>query len=630
MSPGDGEATDGPYDYIVVGSGAGGGTLAARLAEEDKTVLLLEAGGDPRELSGTLPFGDGSNRMPDDYDVPAFHAFASENDAISWNFFVRHYADDARQERDDKYRKTHNGRSVDGVLYPRATGLGGCTAHNAMIFMYPHNADWDSIAALTGDASWNSESMRRHFQELENCRHRSSARLLATATNNPTRHGWTGWLQTEKALPKAALADSDLVKSILLSLQSAYSDAGLTLSELSDLLQGQGDPNDWRLVKANAEGIRYTPLTTRNHARSAVRERVLDVARRLPGRLKIELNALATKVIFDSHGRAVGIEYQKGERLYRAQTMPAPASGQVNRAYAVREIILCGGTFNSPQLLMLSGIGPRQHLEQLGIPVRVDLPGVGANLQDRYEVGVVHKMNFDAWEVLNGATFSRGDPQHQEWSSNRGGVYATNGTVLALIRRSVSSRPLPDLCCFAVLGRFKGYYPGYSGELPRNYLTWTLLKAHTNNRAGRVMLRSLDPRDPPDINFHYFEEGSDAQGEDLDSVVAGMKFIRKVTEQLKQGGLIEEEEVPGNLVQSDAELKQFVRDNAWGHHASGTCAIGPREGGGVVDKDFKVHGTTGLRVVDASVFPRIPGFFIVSAVYMIAQKAAEAILSEIP
>jgi choline dehydrogenase-like flavoprotein len=143
-----------------------------------------------------------------------------------------------------------------------------------------------------------------------------------------------------------------------------------------------------------------------------------------------------------------------------------------------------------------------------------------------------------------------------------------------------------------------------------------------------VTLRSADPREPPHVTFRYFEEGSDAAGEDLDSVVAGIKLVRRINAGLRQSGLIAEEELPGDHVQSDAELRDFVRAHAWGHHASCTCPIGPREGGGVLTADFRVHGTRGLRVVDASVFPRIPGFFPVSAVYMIAEKAADDILAE--
>jgi choline dehydrogenase len=619
----------GPFDYIVVGSGAGGGTLAARLAEGGRSVLLLEAGGDPRQLSGTNDDQPGINRLPDDYDVPSFHGFASENDAMRWDFFVRHYASDEMQQQDPKYRRDYRGDRVDGVLYPRAGTLGGCTAHNAMILVYPHNADWDGIARLTGDQSWNAENMRQYFMRLENCHYRPLERVLATAGPNPSRHGWHGWLQVETAIPKAAVRDFGLVQVLLQSAHEAFDDIGQPIERLLDLAEAKADPNDWRLVTENAVGVRYTPLTTRGHARIGARERVLATAQKYPDRLRVELDALVTRVLLDENNRATGVEYLKGERLYRAHGQPAAAEGELRQAAATREVILCGGAFNTPQILMLSGVGPRDVLEPLGIPLKVELPGVGRNLQDRYEVGVVNRMNFDRWNILEGVTFSRDDPAYRDWAERREGLYTSNGAVLAAILKSRAERPLPDLFCFALVGLFGGYFPGYSSlaVTKPNYLTWAILKGHTENRAGEVVLRSADPRDTPLINFHYFEEGSDKAGADLDSVVAGIRFVRRLTAKLKAEGAIAEEEQPGEGRQSDDELKDYVRTAAWGHHASCSCPIGPRDGGGVVDGNFRVHGAEGLRVVDASVFPRIPGFFIVSAVYMVAEKAADVILA---
>jgi len=186
--------------------------------------------------------------------------------------------------------------------------------------------------------------------------------------------------------------------------------------------------------------------------------------------------------------------------------------------------------------------------------------------------------------------------------------------------------PLPH--AIAVPGRFEGYYPGYSRESVRkkNLLTWTILKAHTQNRGGFVRLRTADPRDVPEINFKYFDEGTDGAGTDLEAVVDGVEFVRKIC---AHNRAIKAEIIPGPQVGTREEIARFVRDHAWGHHASCSNPMGrASDPNAVVDSTFSVIGVQNLRVVDASVFPRIPGFFIVTPIYMIAEKASEIILDK--
>jgi choline dehydrogenase len=597
-------------DYVIVGSGAGGGTLAARLAEAGRRVVVLEAGGDTRDGPG----------LPEDYDVPAFHPLASENPALRWDFFVQHYADPARQRRDNKLQP-------EGIYYPRAGTLGGCTAHNAMILTAPPDSDWDGIAALTGDASWRAPLMRRYFQRLEACRYHPVWRALSRLGLNPTGHGWNGWLPTECAMPWQVFEDRRLLATLIESAFGTLRSSSRLMRTLRRLFQSRLDPNDWRLLRRNADGLCFTPLSTYRHQRIGTRERLLDVAARHPDRLRIELNALATRVLFDADNRAIGIEYLKGGRLYRAHPGASDGPGERRVVHAGREVILAGGAFNTPQLLMLSGIGPRNTLDRHRVPVRLELPGVGRNLQDRYEIGVVNR-TAKPWRVLDGADFTRDDPLFAEWSRYRTGMFVSNGAALAVSLRSQPHLRVPDLFCMALLAKFEGYFPGYSRVIAEHhdYLTWAILKAHTNNRAGEVTLRSADPRDTPVVNFRYFEEGSDTMGEDLKAVVTALRFVRRIIQEPRERGLIEREELPGDSVQTDEQLADYVRDNAWGHHASCSCAIGPREANGVLDSRLRVHGVERLRVVDASVFPRIPGFFIVGAVYMVAEKAADMIL----
>ncbi|HEU5058496.1 MAG TPA: GMC family oxidoreductase [Kofleriaceae bacterium] len=597
--------TGGDFDYIIVGSGAGGGPLASRLARAGAKVLLLEAGADA---------GDKHN-----YQIQLRHPQATEDEDLAWWYFVDHYTDDQRAARDSKI-------TPEGILYPRGGTLGGSTAVNAMITVLPKRSDWDRIAEITGDPAWSADSMTPYYD-----------RVLE-------------WLDVQQ--PDAALARRDFrLLGILI--------AGV--KEFVDTREGGGDFNPLDLFRdtkqlfnllnrnindglrvGDTEGVYTFPLATSGRRRNGTRERILSTAAEgFP--LTVKTQALVTRVLFaeesdqDGKPRAIGVEFLDGARLYRADMVGTdddpPSPTQV---FARREVILSAGAFNSPQLLKLSGIGPREELDQHGIPVRVDLPGVGTNLQDRYEVGVVFDVERD-FDLVDNCTFleTDDDPCLVEWIRG-GGPYGSNGSVASILMRSSPDRPEADLHIFGIPGTFKGYKPGYAEEglADRHHFTWVILKGHTDNRGGTVKLRSADPRDRPDINFHYFDDGDVDQGQDVNDLTAmvdAIEFVRRVgqnTDDLPLFGAFREV-WPGPGAASREQLGQWVKDEAWGHHASCSNPIG---GDGdpmaVLDSRFRVRGVSGLRVVDASVFPRIPGTFIVLPIYMVSERAADVLLED--
>jgi choline dehydrogenase len=497
-----------------------------------------------------------------------------------------------------------------------------------MIIVRPNNADWNHIWQLTGDASWRASNMQKYFRRLERCRYRLFVfRWLDGLFGwNPTGHGWHGWLTTERALPLRAILDWRLRRTLWKALLAASSLLPDVVDDWSWFTRSDSDPNDQRLMDAEASTVCVTPMASARHARTGPRDFLLEVQRKYPDKLTIRLNSLVTRINIDQGTRAaLGVFYREGNRLYRASARPHGQPGE-EKYVGAGEVILAGGVFNTPQLLMLSGIGDPHHLAEHSInPVKC-LVGVGRNLQDRYEIGVVNRVE-PPWESLRGSTYSVGDRQYRKWRRRRSGAYTSNGMVFSAMFPSRTDRERPDLFCFVLLADFRGYYPGYSERIKKlNYLTWTVLKAYTRNTAGTVRLRSGDAFDRPEINFHYLHEGNGSPADDVDAIVTGIKFGRRVADAI--GGLIVEEETPGRHLYTDDQLERHIADNAWGHHACGTCAMKPEDQGGVVDSKFRVHGVDNLRVVDASIFPRIPGYFIVTSIYMVAEKAAEVILGE--
>ncbi|PHH60566.1 hypothetical protein CDD81_1538 [Ophiocordyceps australis] len=618
------------FDYIVVGSGAGGGPLAARLAMAGRKTLLIEAGDD-----------QGTNL---NYTVPAYSARASEDGALAWNFYVRHYADEERQRLDYKtsYQLSDGslytgldppaGAKMLGTLYPRTGTLGGCTTHNALVTVYPHRSDFANIASLTGDDSWAPENMRKYFVRMEDNHY------LLPSTRG---HGFDGWLGTEKAPFDLALTDPRVLSNVL-GGTFAYGNYTRVITNLATVVAG--DANADSLSRDQNGGYYQTPLATQGGARVGSREFVVQVrdakkddgSQRYP--LTVRTFCHVTKIIYDDDEadtpRAVGVEFLDGQYLYRASPRNTGAPGTPGTARADREVIIAGGSYNSPQILKLSGIGPKKELEDLGIKLVKDLPGVGQNLQDHYEVAVQGTLPGDFYSTGPCKfSYSLSDPCLEHWENppflgNRG-PYASNGLpVSMLLKSSTSGDGNFDIFAFGGPVNFRGYFPNYGFNITdkKNIWTWAILKGHPRNNAGAVTLRSADPLDVPDIVYNYFDTGSGDYQADLTAITEGIRLGRDA---LRRQLIHIDELLPGSDLQSDEQLQEYARNTAWGHHASSTCPIGADgDEMAVLDSSFRVRGIKGLRVVDASVYPRIPGTFTAVSTYMVGEKAADVIIEQ--
>ena len=701
-----------PFDYIVVGSGAGGGSLAARLALEGRRVLVIEAGVDPATGEkvadpNAAPTEPGPHGVREVYSVPAFNGASTEEPDISWDFSVRHFADRDRQKEDRKYfedkdpstPKHGKGAARGGIFYPRCAAVGGCTAHYAMIVVRPNDSDWDRIAKNTGDPTWRSENMQGYFAKLEDCLYYKVFRgffgklrwlfgltwlfklLNPRGQLEPGGHGAAGWQKTSFIHPALILGivktDWTFLRVLVGVVRAALRDKAERRRLLRALLR-------WEIVEVLDPNVRspdfqtrlsrlsLIPVGTDGECRRGLREHLLEVASRHPDRLVLATGLHATRVLFekdkDGVPRAVGVQVAEGTHLYAASPLSAHARGEELKEpprrvtyFSAREVILSGGSFNTPQLLMLSGIGDAARLKELGIdgprdaegkPVApiVKLPGVGANLQDRYEVSVISEMQKD-FSVLRGASFrpgDRNDPILREWHRDKTGLYTTNGGAVAMMLSSAGNPQTngePDLFLFGLPAAFRGYYWGYSHELlspairaPKgrpNLWTWLILKAYTHNNHGTVRLLSPDPFVPPEIIFNSFadEEGRD---QDVAALCDGVRRVREVNRCI--GGIAREIQPGPELADGSEKLAEWLQNQAWGHHACGTCRIGSDpwrsdvarldDVNAVLDSKFRVHGVRALRVVDASVFPRIPGYFIVASVFMVGEKAADTLLAD--
>lgn len=458
------------------------------------------------------------------------------------------------------------------IYHPRGKIVGGSSSINMMAYVRGHRRDFDRWRQL-GLAGWSYAEVLPYFKRAESWEGGGNA-----------YRGGNGPLRVRKGKAQDA---------IFSALLAAAPELGY---RVNDDYNGAEQEGFARVQFTAADGRRYSAARAYLHP---------AIAR---GNVALETQALVTRLLFEG-GRAVGVEYQQyGNR----------------REARASEIILAGGAINSPQLLLLSGIGPAEELRQLGITPRVDLPGVGKNLQDHTAIRLAYARQTPsriAAELrLDRLTLS----MLRAIFLGTGFAADPPGGMTAFVK-SAPEQDIPDLQLFCSNASLwsREWFPGWRRPAPDGF---TLRACHLRPESrGAVTLASSDPTAKARVLNNFLSTDADRR-----ALRSAFKIIRQIAASRPFAPIVASELVPGAQVQGDAEIDAYIRQTMdTVYHPVGTCRMG-HDDRAVVGTDFRVRGVEGLRVVDASVMPDLTGGNINAVVMMVAEKASDAIRGRAP
>ncbi len=465
------------------------------------------------------------------------------------------------------------GRSV---FTPRGKVIGGSSSINGLVYIRGQREDFDEWARL-GNAGWGYDDVLPYFKKAEDQERGADA-----------FHGAGGPLPVTDVPDKHELADAYI---------AAAEEIGIPRNE---------DFNG-----ARQEGAGYFQSTARHGRRASAAVAYLRAAERR-GNLQVLSEALVTRVLFEGT-RAVGVEYEvTGETSGEARD-------RIHAVRAHREVLLCGGSFNSPQLLQLSGVGPRGLLAKHGIPIVHAAPQVGEGLQDHFYARTIWRCTKPVTFNDDMATIARKLGIGLRYLLARRGPLTISAGYAGAFARTQPAMTRPNVQLY-----FINFSTDKMGTALHSFSGFTASVSNLRPESrGHVRIRSADPRQPPAIQYNYLSTEVDQR-----CMVDGLKLIRRMMQTRAMRPYIAGEHAPGERVQSDADWLDYARDvGGTVYHPTSTCKMGADDGA-VVDTSLRVRGVTGLRVVDASIMPNVVSGNTNAAAIMIAEKGADLILAD--